>query len=338
MRTSVSRAVLLVGGEGTRLRPLTLRRPKALIPLLDRPLLAYELCLLARHGVTDVILAVGYRADALRAALGDGRRWGVRLTYVEDPTPLGTAGALRNVSAHLDGPFVAMNGDLVYDVDLRAVIEAHLDSDALVTFCLRQVKDIRRFGLIQCDKSGRVRAFKEKQEVDETGRNTVNSGLYVMDPRVLEHIPPAGPYSAEHQLFPSLLEAGAVLQGVLPPGAGYWADVGTIDGYLQTHRDLLDGAVPWVQPTVAAGADSGQCGVVPPVYLSQGVTIGPGACVGPHVSIGAECSIGPNARLYDCILWEGVTVGEGCCLSGVVIADNVAVPAGTIQDRGALVP
>ena len=331
--------MLLVGGEGTRLRPLTFRRPKALLPLLNQPLLSHELCLLARHGVTDIVLAVGYRADALRAALGDGSRWGVRLTYVEDPAPLGTAGAIKNAQPHLPGPFIAMNGDLVYDVDVATVARAHLDAGALITFCLRRVADISRYGLIQFDDRGRVTAFKEKQTEDETGRNTVTSGLYVMSPEVFDRIPAGCEFSNELDLFPGLLRAGKALCAHVPAGEGYWADVGTVESYLQTTRDLLEGAVPWCGPQVAPDVRLGDGAEVRgPVHIAPGVVIEAGAVVGPHVTLGAGCRIGSRAHVVASVLWEGVAVGEGAEVSASVLADGVRVPAGANHFQEALVP
>jgi mannose-1-phosphate guanylyltransferase len=339
MAPNITQAVLLVGGEGTRLRPLTHRRPKALIPLLNQPLLSYEFSLLARHGITDIVLAVGYKADALRRALGDGEAWGARLHYVEDPMPLGTAGAIKNVAHLLDGPFIAMNGDLVYDVDLSAVMAAHLRSGAAITFCLRKVADISRYGLIECDDDGWVTAFKEKQTVDETGRNTVNSGLYVMSPEALDFIPEGREFSNEHELFPDLLRAGKPLLGHVPEAEGYWADVGTTDAYLQTSRDLLAGAVSWTKPATDPSATiSPKARLEAPVHIADGVTIADGASVGPNVTIGPCGAVAAGSRLVNSILWERVTVGESCSLENVVVADGVLIPDSAQQNGGAIVP
>ena len=337
MSHPITQAVLLVGGEGTRLRPLTLRRPKALVPLLNRPLLSYELQLLARHGITDVILAVGYKADALAASLGNGSQWGVRLTYVEDPIPLGTAGGIGNVRDLLHGHFVAMNGDLVYDVDLTALVQAHLDSAATMTFCLRHVDDISRFGLIPCDPDGWVAQFLEKRDVDPTGQNRINSGVYVMSPEVLDAIPPGQTWSSEAQLFPGLLNAGKRLRGYEFSHQGYWADVGTRESYLQTSRDLLGGAIPWIAPEVSSDLSAAiGAAVVAPVHIAEGVIIETGATVGPNVTLGPGCHIGTGCILSDCIVWEGVTVGPGCYLENCIIADGETVPAGLCQTEGVI--
>lgn len=339
MKAPISRAVLLVGGKGTRLRPLTYQRPKALIPLLDEPLIAFELRLLARYGITDIVLACGYKAELLEGFLGDGSRWGVQLTYVEDPVPLGTAGAIKNVQTHIDGPFVCMNGDLVYDVDLAELTAAHVSRGAMVTFCLRRVTDIRRFGLIRSDDAGWVTDFLEKQEQDETGRNTVNSGVYVMSPEVLEYIPKGEEYSNETQLFPGLLREGRPLLGHVPAAQGYWADVGTIDSYRDTTRDLLHGAVPWLPVGVSAEAVVSEgATLVAPVMVGAGATVGRGATVGPDVVVGARASVGQGAVVAESILWDNAQVGESCRISQSVIASGAVVSPGSELSGEVAVP
>jgi len=242
----ISQAVLLVGGPGTRLRPLTYRTPKALLPVLNRPLISYELELLGRHAVAEVILSTAYHADQLRPALGTGQGWGTKLVYVREEKPLGTAGAIKNAELLIRDDFFACNGDLILDCDLTELARVHRQSGAMVTILLRRVEDISHFGLIQRDERGFITAFLEKVAVDETGQNTVNSGIYVMSPQVLEHIPAEQPYSNETGLFPALLASDVPMYGYLPESEGYWTDVGRLDTYLAANRDLLSGHLPWV--------------------------------------------------------------------------------------------
>jgi NDP-sugar pyrophosphorylase family protein len=326
-QAEVSQAVLLVGGLGTRLRPLTYTRPKALVPLLNRPLISYELELLARHGVRDVIMAISYRADQLRAGLGDGERWGVSLRYVEEPEPLGTAGGIKNVQSLIEGPFFALNGDLVMDADLGELARAHLQAGAMLTLCLRPVEDISAFGLIQRDPEGWVTAFLEKVERDETGQNTVNSGVYVMSPEILEHIPAGREYSNEHQLFPGLLEAGERVYGHVPAAWGYWNDIGRLDAYLEANRSLLEGALPGVgrgraeSAALAAGAQ-----IREPCLLDAGARVASSAVVGPWVTLGAAAAVGEGARVSDTILWPRASVGAGARVKSSVIGEAASVP------------
>ncbi len=337
MQSPITRAVVLIGGLGTRLRPLTYQRPKALLPLLNRPLISYEIELFARHGVTDLVMAVAYGAEAIRAELGDGARWGVRLHYVEEKQRLDTAGAIKNAAHLLEGPFFACNGDLVYDVDLGVMARAHLDTGALVTFCLRAVEDISAYGLIQCDEAGRVTAFKEKVAFDETGRNTVNSGFYAMAPEVLEAIPEHEAYSNETQLFPGLLEAGRPLYGWVAPPDVYWSDVGRIETYLQTHAALLGGAVSWVTPGIHSAVEAG-VSIVEPVDIAVDVEIEPGCRIGPGVALGPGCRIGGGSVIENSILWPAVTVGAGVHISNAVLASGVRVPDHSRINDEVLVP
>lgn len=324
----VQLAVLLVGGLGTRLRPLTHKLPKALMPVANLPLIAYEIIPLVRAGVKRIILATGYKTDALRAELGDGSAWGAELVYVEEQAPLDTAGAIGNVRQWLDGPFFALNGDLIYDVDYAALAREHVAREALVTFCLRPTPDIRHFGLIQWEAGGRVTAFKEKVDVDETGRNTVNSGVYVMAPEVLEHIPGGVPYSNERQLFPGLLAAGELLLGHVPERSGYWADVGRIETYVQANRDVLDGRVSWFERR-NLGALAPDAVVSANSDIAAGAVVEAEATLAGRVAVGHDCRIEAGATVADSVLWPGTVVGRGAQVRDCVIAGGV-VPEGHV--------
>ena len=332
----IKQAVLLVGGLGTRLRPLTYLRPKALVPVMNRPLISYEIQLLALHGVRDIILAVGYAADALREHLGDGSRWGVSLSYREDPTPLGTAGAIRNVADLLGDAFFCMNGDLIFDLDLTQIARRHLETGALVTHALRQVADISQYGLIQCDDMGRVTAFKEKVPRDETGRNTVNFGLYVMSRGIVEQIPAGVTYSNEYDLFPRLLDAGRSLYGFLPDAPGYWSDVGRLETYLQANHDVLGGALPWVSAQRPSGTATAAFHA--PVDTAAGVVVADTAHVGPFVSVGEGVRIGPDAVVRNSIVCDGATVGAGAVLEDTIVAWGASAEAGARHSGGVVMP
>lgn len=319
---AINQAVLLVGGLGMRLRPLTCRMPKAALPLLNRPLLSYELELLGRSGVSDVILAVAYQADRLIEALGDGSRWGVRLRFCQDPMPLDTAGAIKHVEPLLGEHFFVANGDLVLDTDLAELADAHLHAGADLTILVRRVADVSPFGLIGRDSAGLITSFQEKISRDESGGNTVSTGLYVMSRPVLDRIPAGQPYSCERALFPKLLAGGAKLLGYLPEQEGYWADVGRVESYLATSRELLDGAIDWVRPLVESGVEAG--------LVTLPVCIGPQCRVlgqiGPHVALGPGCTVGRGAKLQDCVALAGACVGEDAVISDAILAPGAAVP------------
>ena len=329
---TIEQAVLLVGGLGTRLRPLTYLLPKALMPVANLPLIAYEIIPLVRAGVRQIIFAMAYKADLLRAQFGDGSAYGAEFIYVEEPERLDTAGAIGNVRAHLTGHFFACNGDMIYDVDLAAFAADHLARQALVTFCLRRTDDIAHFGLIQWDDARRVTAFKEKVPLDETGRNTVNSGFYLMSPEVLDAIPAGRAYSNERDLFPDLLRRGEALYAHLPQHDGYWADVGRIETYLSANRHILQGALSWFRPERRSAVPA-SCGVAEAVDLAAGVTIGHNVTLGPGVAVGAGCVIGDGAVIVDSILWPGSRVGRGARVHcSVVAAATVPEGAGAINE------
>jgi NDP-sugar pyrophosphorylase family protein len=324
--TRVQQAVLLVGGLGTRLRPLTYRLPKALMPVANLPLIAYEIVPLARAGVKQIILAMGYGAELLRPHLGDGSAWGVELIYVEEAEPLDTAGAIGNVREHITGPFFACNGDMIYDVDLEAFADDHLRREALITFCLRRTADIAHFGLIQWDEAGRVTAFKEKVPYDETGRNTVNSGFYLMSPEVLDHIPSGQRYSNERDLFPGLLRQGQPLYAHVPERDGYWADVGRLDTYLQANRDVIGGKLSWSCPAVRSALPA-TAELAGPVEIAADVTIGERVLIGAGTAIGAGSVVAEGAVVTGSIIWPGSRIGRQARVHGSVVA-GAAVPEG----------
>jgi len=331
----ISQAVLLVGGAGTRLRPLTYLMPKALLPVLNRPLISYELELLGRSGVPDVLLTTGYQASQLRDVLGSGDSWGIHLTYVEEQRPLDTAGALKNTQELLAGDFFVFNGDLILDCDLAELARAHRQSGALVTILLRQMEDISHFGLVQRDEEGFVTAFREKVEVNATGQRTVNAGVYVMSADVLDYVPLGELYSNEADLFPALLEAGLPILGHLPDQRGYWTDVGRLETYLAANHDLLSGRLPWVDwPRCDEQLEGSGARVVSPTCCGSGVKVGETAQVGPYVTLGDDVEIGAESVLTDCIVQAGASVEGEVVLESVIVAENETVPAGHNQTGG----
>jgi mannose-1-phosphate guanylyltransferase len=337
--STINQAVLLVGGLGTRLRPLTYALPKALIPVANLPLIAYEIIPLVRAGVTRIIFAMGYKAELLREHLGDGSDYGAEFIYVEEHEKLDTAGAIKNVADYLTPgpspspttlgrgetgrPFFCCNGDMIYDVDLQAFAADHLRREALATYCLRRTEDIQHFGLIQWQEDGRVTAFKEKVVVDDTGRNTVNSGFYLMSPEVLDYIPAGRPYSSEKELFPDLLARGLPLYAHLPARDDYWADVGRFDTYLQANGDVLEGRLSWFRPQVRSSVEG--VTLAEAVDIQADVEIGAGAKIGPRVSIGEGAEIGAGAVIEDSIIWPGSRVAPGARVHRCILAGLQAI-------------
>ena len=327
-------AVVLVGGEGTRLRPLTDTRPKPMMPLVDRPFVAHQLDHLRRHGIEDVVFSCGYRPDALREFFGDGERHGVRLRYVVDPAPLGTAGAVRNAGhlIHADRILV-FNGDILTDLDLTALLAQHERTGAEGTVALTPVDNPSAYGLVRLRDDRSVEEFLEKPSPDALRPGEpylINAGTYVLETPALLRIPDGVKVSIERETFP-LVAAERALYGY--PSDAYWRDIGTPDSYLDAHLDVLSGAVATSSPT-------GDAYVGPGTEVADGAQVGPLASLGPGCMVEADATvdrsvvgpggrIGPGASLRRAILGERVVVGEGAVLhDGVVVGDDASVPAG----------
>jgi mannose-1-phosphate guanylyltransferase len=284
-------AVILVGGEGTRLRPLTERMPKPMLPLLDRPLLSYTFDHLRSGGVTRAVLACGYLPTAIERFFGD-RYDGLALDYVVEPEPLGTGGAIRFAANGVDRTFLALNGDSLREADIGALLAFHRRSRAKATILLARVPDPARYGLVRTDDRGRVTGFLEKPPPEEIDTDLINAGLYVLEPEVLDLIPPGRPVSIEREVFPVLVEEGTLFA---LPLSGYWLDVGTPESYLQAHLDLLarSGGIA-VHESARVSADSA---LLAPVVVGPGAEIGAGTCVGPFVHVGSNARVGRRAAV-----------------------------------------
>src|SRR5215207_693777 len=254
-------AVILVGGEGTRLRPLTSTVPKPVVPLVDRPFIAYMLEWLARHGVDDVVMACGFLATSVRNVLGDGSAYGIRLRFVEEPEPRGTGGALKYAEELLDERFLMLNGDVLTDLDLTAQLAQHEATGARATLALTPVEDPSAYGLVRLDSDNQVTEFVEKPSADQIDTNNITAGAYVLERSVLELLEPGRPASIERDVFPRLVGDG--LYGYV--GEGYWMDIGTPERYLQGTFDILEGTV---ETEVAARMGSGFASVAGDVESS----------------------------------------------------------------------
>ncbi len=339
-------AVILVGGEGTRLRPLTYALPKPMAPLLGRPFIGWIIERLRQAGVEHVILSCCYLPEAIEAHFGDGRSHGVRLHYVHEEDPLGTAGAIRNAIAHIDGTIFVCNGDILTGVDLRALLAVHRKNDAVATIHTRPVDDPSQFGVVETDADGRALRFVEKPAPGETAAKDINAGTYVLEPEAVEAIPSGRPASIERETFPLLIDSTHRVFAVSTQD--YWIDVGRPDTYRQAHRDILSGK--YSRPLgveLSPGVWSADGAALPrdvkvqgPLYIGAGARIGAGATLEPYAVIYDACSIGPGATIGDAILWPGCSVGEHGVVRGAILGLDVAVepkaavPAGAVLGRG----
>ncbi len=343
-----AKAVILVGGEGTRLRPLTYEMPKPMVPVLNRPFLEHTLAYLKHYGVDDIVLAACYLPQAITRYFGDGGGVGVSLSYVVEESPLGTGGAIKNLASHLDDTFVAMNGDIFSDIDIGEMLKLHRESGAKVTIALTWVADPCAFGVVETEPDGRIRRFVEKPSPDKVTSNWINAGIYVMEPEVLEHIPPDTFHMVEKGLFPCLLELGEPIYGYR--SEGYWLDMGTPLKYLCLNADLLEGgeAKSFVIGDIAPGevccaADAvlhPAAGVRGPTVIGAGCTVSGGAVIKGPAVIGPDCRIGEGASIERAILWQGVCVGGGAVIrecvigSGVEVEDNARIEGRVITVKG----
>jgi mannose-1-phosphate guanylyltransferase len=331
-------AVVLVGGSGTRLRPLTLRTPKPMLPLVDRPLLAYLFDQLAAAGVDRAILACGYLPDALFAHFGDGgaAASGLALEYVIEPEPRGTAGAARLAAAgRVTGTFLLLNGDILSEHDLGALVALHRARSASATLSLVQVDDPSRYGVVERDEDGTVLRFVEKPEPGESTSDLVNAGAYVLEPSVLGLIPEGRPVSIEREVFPLLVGRGLAAL----PLTGYWSDVGTPESYLAAHRRLLAHGLGG--HTGPAGVDATAvlhegAEVLAPSFVGARAILHAGVRVGPLASIGHGAVIGAGSVVERAVVQAGARVGEGCTIRDCVVGEGFELGDGAVPVAASL--
>jgi len=335
-------AAILAGGLGTRLRPLTSRCPKPMVPVANRPALVHLLLLLRRHGIERVVVLLFYRPEIIRQALGDGSRFGLSIQYSEPQVDYGTAGAVRQALHLLGDRFFVLSGDVVSDIDLRAMARFHTERDATATLALVRVLNPTSFGIVVTDKDGRVQRFREKPSWGQVFSDTINAGVYLLEAQALEDVPPNVETSFEHEVFPGLLKRGKRLYGYLHQG--YWRDLGTLDDYHQVNRDALDGQVQLEIPgrRVSEGWFGNgvnvhqQATVAGPVVLGDDVRVEAGAVVERSV-VGNGCRIGAGARVVDSVLWERVEIGEGASVEGALVASDVRIgPRACVPDKAVL--
>lgn len=323
-------AILLVGGFGTRLRPLTLTTPKQMLPVLDRPMLEYAVSGLARHGVDRVVLALGYQDDAFRAAYPEGRCAGVALCCVVEPEPLDTAGAIRfayeaSGMGSSAGTFLVANGDVITDLDVGEMLRLHRSTGAEATIHLTEVDDPSRYGVVVTDPDGRVRAFVEKPEGPDSPSSWINAGTYLMEPSVIGRIDRGRRVSVEREVFPAMVADGT-LRALRH--STYWVDVGTPRAYLQAQLDLLDGRRGPAAAGVSAEASVDAGAVIERSVVMAGAVVGEGSVVRGS-AVGAGAVVEAGATVLDSVVGSGATVGRGARVTdGTLIGERFEVAPG----------
>jgi len=312
-------ALILAGGKGTRLRPLTVYTPKPIVPICNRPFLLYQIDTLRRAGITDITLSLSYQPNKIEQLLGDGSDHGVKLKYTVEPQPMGTAGAYKFAEDLIREPTVVFNGDILTDLDLKAVIREHNERKATATIVLTPVKDPTTYGVVETEKDGRVRRFLEKPKAEEITSNNINAGTYVLEPKVLDYLPAGENYSFEYGVFPDLLKRGEAFYAHIPTRT-YWIDIGTPERYLQVHDDLLANRVGRIHLKDRKGQfDAATVAEIDDLSMvGDDCQIKPGAQIINSV-LGQGCFVEERARVENCVIWPHTRIGTTAQLNGAIV-------------------
>lgn len=324
-------ALFLAGGMGTRLRPLTERVPKPMMPVMGKPLLERSMNQLKQHGVNNIVLSVCYRPEYIEGHFGDGGGHGLCIRYVRETTPLGTGGAIRYSRPYLDDTFLVFNADIMCDIDYTDMLQFHRRHNADITIAVTEVEDPTAYGVVERDHNNYVTRFTEKPQPHEVRSNLINAGIYIFNRSVLGGIPTDRPVSVEREVFPNLLRQGGKI--AVYNGCSYWLDIGTPEKYLQAQWDVFNGRYP-VEETdfnreryfLLPGSELHEPVVMRgPVYIGEHVEIGPGAQIGPNVVIGSGSVIGAGSKLSGSVLWDNCRVPPATVLSDSVLTDDCCV-------------
>lgn len=337
------KAILLAGGKGTRLRPLTIHTPKPIVPIFDRPFLQYQIDLLREvPEIDEVILSLNYQPRRIEEIFGEGAGLGVRLRYVVEPSPLGTGGAIRFAAQGITDTLVVFNGDVMTSVDVKAVVAMHRARNAAATIVLTPVDNPSAYGLVETAPDGRVRRFIEKPGAGEITCNTINAGIYVLEPSTFDRIPKDVSYSIERAYFPSLIEQDETFLAYVDEG--YWIDIGTPEKYHQVHRDMFDGRfargpfaghgrAPLVSPE--ARVDDGAT-LEGPCFIDAGAHIRPGATVGPYSVIGRGVIVEEDAAIHGSVIWPNSRIGRDATVTDALVGRHAHVGRNAVVSPGAV--
>ena len=338
------KAVILAGGEGTRLRPLTSNQPKPMMPIANAPMMEHVVRLLARHGFDDIVVTVAYLANHIRTYFGDGSDFGVRMRYATEDSPLGTAGSVRNAMAELDETFLVISGDVLTDIDLSALVAEHRRRGAFATIALERVENPVDFGIVITRPDGMIERFLEKPTWGEVFSDTINTGIYVLEPAVFDHIPAGEVVDFSGDVFPAVLAADLPLLGAVTDG--YWEDVGTLEAYRSAHDDVLDGRLRLELPgfevsdgvRIGDGADvSPDADIRGPVLIGENSRVEAGAVLRPYTVLGADVVVKADAELERCVVHDHAYIGPAARIRGAVIGRASDVRDGAYVDEGVVV-
>ncbi len=343
------KAVVMAGGEGSRLRPLTIGRPKPMVPIANAPVMEHILGLLRRHGITEVVVTLQYLAKVIQDYFGDGSDFGLRIHYTVEETPLGTAGSVKNAEHLLDEPFLVISGDALTDFDLTEIVRYHQQVGAMATLTLYRVPNPLEYGVVIIDRNGRVVRFLEKPSWGEVFSDTVNTGIYVLDPAIFRYVRANAMVDWSNDVFPQLLAKGEPMFGYV--AGGYWCDVGNLSEYMRANADLLHGLVKLEMPGhelpgriwVAGSEKEGNAEVDPaarlygPIFLGKGVEIRGNAVIHGPTVIGDYTVVEERVTIDRSIVWPNCYIGEGSDLHGAIVGRQCSLKAGTVVFEGAVI-
>jgi NDP-sugar pyrophosphorylase family protein len=334
-------AVILAGGKGTRLRPLTIHTPKPIVPVVNRPFLLYQIDLLRQPAIKNVVLCLSYQPRKIEELLSDGSNLGMRINYLVEASPLGTAGAFKNAEAQIEGTTVVFNGDILTDVDLSKVIDQHHSTGAAATIVVTPLENPAGYGVVESAEDGRVTRFVEKPQREEVHSNLINAGIYVLEPSVLKHIPQGRSFSFEYDFFPTLLNAGESFYAYRHDG--YWLDIGTPEGYLQGNLDVLNGRLRSYTPErpIAGEKFDLAARIDERSYIDSSCVVKAQAQIVNSI-IGPNCFIEEKARIENSVIWSATRIsaesfvrycvigksghiGRSAVLIGAVLGDKSVV-------------
>jgi NDP-sugar pyrophosphorylase family protein len=327
------KGLILAGGQGTRLRPLTTYTPKPVVPLVNRPFALYQIELLRKAGITDITFSLNYQPEKIEEALGDGSEYGVRLRYVCEPHPMGTGGAFRYAMNGCDETTIVLNGDILTDLQLKELIAFHRQNDAAATLGLVRVEDPSRYGVAKLDEHNRINGFLEKPKGAATP-NTINAGLYILEPSVLNSIPFGENYSFEYQVFPSLLENKARFYGFVLENA-YWRDIGTLESYLAAHMDFLAGRIAPFDLNSSNGTDL-HLGVDDLSVIGENCSLESGAQILNSV-IGADVEVADDVVVQNSVIWSNTRIASQADIRDAVIGRACLIGRNAILRNGAAI-
>ncbi|MCL5037357.1 MAG: NDP-sugar synthase [Chloroflexi bacterium] len=330
------KAMILAAGGGTRLQPLTFTLPKPLVPIMNRPVMEHILEHLIKNDFDEFFINLNYMPESITGYFGNGSRWNTKITYSLEDRPLGTAGGLKNIGHHFkDGTFLVIGGDDLTDVDIKSVIDFHKKNNAIATIALYPVENPSLFGVVKTDDTGRIVRFQEKPKPEEAVSNLVNTGIYVLEPEILDLIPEGEFYDFGKQLFPYLQEKGYPFYGFRVEG--YWRDIGSLEDYRVSQFDAIEGKVNLVHhgkeimPEVWGGENCfihPDAVVIPPVLMGAGCVIEPGVSLGHNVILGNNCIIKKNSNIKKTLVWNDVIIGENNILLDSVVGASYRLEPG----------